>query len=119
VKFGTWNNHTEYNYKHKSVGSLWVNYNWEQKAAHTMVEIRSAGKVRLKKEAWKKFINTKRRKTKKSIFCRAMRLQEKQSKKKQTHGKTLARKHNLPMGKKPKFSWQTVKNFKGDYKQQL
>jgi hypothetical protein len=71
VKFGTWNNHTEYNYKHKSVGSLWVNYNWEQKAAHTMVEIRSAGKVRLKKEAWKKFINTKGRKIKKEYILQS------------------------------------------------
>jgi hypothetical protein len=54
-----------------------VNYNWEQKAAHTMVQLRSEGKVKLKKEAWKKFINTKGRKPKKIIFCRAMTLQEK------------------------------------------
>jgi len=71
---------------------LWVTYNWEHKAAHTMVELRSEGKVKLKKEAWKKFINIKGKETKKSIFCRAMRLQEKYSKKKQNYGKTMARK---------------------------
>lgn len=58
-----------------------------------------------------------RKEDKKSIFCRAMRLQEKQSKKKQNHRKTLARKYNY--GEKPKCSWQTVKTFKGGYKQQL
>ena len=68
MKFGKWNNHTEYTYKDKSAGSFWVNYNWEQKAAHTMVEIRSAGRTRLKKEAWKKFINTKGRKIKRVYF---------------------------------------------------
>jgi hypothetical protein len=38
-----------------------VNYRWEQKAAHTMVELRSEGKVRLKKEAWMILTNTKGR----------------------------------------------------------
>jgi hypothetical protein len=46
-----------------------VNYNWEQKAAHTVVELRREGKVRLRIEAWKKFINTKGRKTKRVYFA--------------------------------------------------